>query len=170
MNCDKEFMKIAIEEALKAYEENEVPVGAVLVTGDGVLICWEHNRIEQLNDATAHAEILTLRAASKILKRRRLSDCTLYSTVEPCAMCAGALVLCRVKRLVYGVTDSKFGAAESIFNVVNNPALNHQLEVTAGVLEEDCRELMKKFFADNRRTKEEFGINPHVSAHGKLKL
>ncbi|MBR4904842.1 MAG: tRNA adenosine(34) deaminase TadA [Selenomonadaceae bacterium] len=150
MNRDKYFMKFALEEALKAYEENEVPIGAVLVIGDGVLICGEHNRIEQLNDATAHAEILALRAASKILNRRRLSDCTLYSTVEPCAMCAGALVLCRVKRLVYGITDSKFGAAESIFNVVNNPALNHQVEVTAGILEEECRELMKKFFGKRR--------------------
>ena len=146
MNSDKNFMKLALEEALKAYQENEVPIGAVLIDEGGNLICGEHNRIEQLSDATAHAEILTLRAASKILKRRRLSNCTLYSTVEPCAMCAGALVLCRVKRLVYGATDSKFGAAESLFNVVNNPALNHQLEVTAGVMEEECRELMQKFF------------------------
>ena len=149
---DKNFMRLALAEALKAYEENEVPIGAVLVDGSGILICGEHNRIEQLNDATAHAEILTLRTASKILNRRRLTDCTLYSTVEPCAMCAGALILCRVKRLVYGVTDSKFGAAESLFNVVDNPALNHQLQVTAGVLEDDCRELMKKFFVDRRQT------------------
>ena len=143
-------MKIALEEARKAYLENEVPIGAVLIDEDGVLICREHNRIEQLNDSTAHAELLALKEASKILNRRRLSDCTLYSTVEPCAMCAGALVLCRVKRLVYGVTDSKFGAAESIFNVVNNSALNHQLKVTAGVMEEECRELMKKFFTPRR--------------------
>ena len=147
---DKDFMRLALDEALKAYEENEVPIGAVLVDGSGILICGEHNRIEQLNDATAHAEILTLRAASKILNRRWLTDCTLYSTVEPCAMCAGALILCRVKRLVYGVTDSKFGAAESLFNVTNNPALNHQLQVTAGVLEDDCRALMKKFFVEQR--------------------
>ena len=147
---DKEFMSLALDEALRAYHENEVPIGAVLIDEDGILISREHNRIEQLNDATAHAEILALRAASQKLNRRRLSDCTLYSTVEPCAMCAGALVLCRVKRIVYGVTDSKFGAAESIFNVVNNPALNHQLEVTAGVLEEDCRKLMKRFFDERR--------------------
>ena len=147
---DKNFMRLALDEALKAYAENEVPIGAVLVNESGILICGEHNRIEQLNDATAHAEILTLRAASKILNRRRLTDCILYSTVEPCAMCAGALILCRVKRLVYGVTDSKFGAAESLFNVTNNPALNHQLQVTAGVLEDDCRALMKKFFVDRR--------------------
>ena len=150
MNSDKIFMKLALEEALRAYEEKEVPIGAVLINEDGILICGEHNRIEQLQDATAHAEILTLRSASKILKRRRLSDCTLYSTVEPCAMCAGALVLCRVKRLVYGATDSKFGAAESLFNVVNNPALNHQLDVTAGVLEEECHKLMTKFFSERR--------------------
>ena len=150
MNSDKDFMKRALEEALRAYEEKEVPIGAVLIDEGGIFICGEHNRIEHLGDATAHAEILTLRTASRILKRRRLSTCTLYSTVEPCAMCAGALVLCRVKRLVYGATDSKFGAAESLFNVVNNPALNHQLEVTAGVLEEECRELMKNFFTTRR--------------------
>ncbi len=147
---DKNFMSLALEEALRAYQENEVPIGAVLVDGDGILISREHNRIEQLNDATAHAEILALREGSRKLNRRRLSDCTLYSTVEPCAMCAGALILCRVKRLVYGATDSKFGAAESLFNVVDNPALNHQLFVTAGVMEEECRALMKKFF-DIRR-------------------
>ena len=150
MNSDKRNMNLAILEALKAYDEGEVPIGAVLIDEDGILICAEHNRIEQLNDATAHAEILTLQAASKKLKRRRLKNCTLYVTVEPCPMCAGALVLSRVKRLVYGAVDSKFGAAESIFNVVNNPALNHQLKVTAGVLEEDCRKLLQKFFAERR--------------------
>lgn len=147
---DKIFMKLALDEAKRAFDEQEVPIGAVLIDESGILICGDHNRIEQLNDATAHAEILTLRAASKILNRRRLTDCTLYSTVEPCAMCAGALILCRVKRLVYGVTDSKFGASESLFNVTDNPALNHRLQVTAGVLEDDCRDLLKKFFADKR--------------------
>jgi len=147
---DKDFMRLALDEALSAYNEDEVPIGAVLIDEGGILIARAHNRIEQLNDATAHAEILALRAGSRKLNRRRLTDCTLYSTVEPCAMCAGALVLCRVKRLVYGATDSKFGAAESLFNVVNNPALNHQLQVTAGVLEEDCRALMKKFFSTAR--------------------
>jgi len=147
---DKDFMRLALDEALSAYNEDEVPIGAVLIDEGGILIARAHNRIEQLNDATAHAEILALRAGSRKLNRRRLTDCTLYSTVEPCAMCAGALVLCRVKRLVYGATDSKFGAAESLFNVVNNPALNHQLQVTAGVLEEDCRALMKNFFSTAR--------------------
>ena len=148
--CDKNFMSLALEQARRAYQEGEVPIGAVLIDEDGILICGDHNRIEQLNDATAHAEILTLRAASVKLNRRRLSNCTLYSTVEPCAMCAGALVLCRVKRLVYGATDSKFGAAESIFNVVDNLALNHRLIVTAGVMELECLELMKNFFANVR--------------------
>ena len=147
---DKEFMSLALKEALRAYHENEIPIGAVLIDEGGLLISREHNRIEQLQDATAHAEILALRAASRILNRRRLTGCTLYSTVEPCAMCAGALVLCRVKRLVYGATDSKFGAAESLFIVVENPALNHRLEVTAGVLEEESRALLKKFFASRR--------------------
>ncbi len=144
---DKNFMRLALTEARQAYDEGEVPIGAVLIDEDGILICGEHNRIEQLNDATAHAEILALRAASRKLNRRRLSSCTLYSTVEPCAMCAGALVLCRVRRLVYGATDSKFGAAESLFNVTDNPALNHRLNVTAGVLEDECLALMKNFFA-----------------------
>lgn len=147
---DKIFMKLALDEARQAFNENEVPIGAVIIDDSGILVCGEHNRIEQLNDATAHAEILALRAASRKLQRRRLTDCTLYSTVEPCAMCAGALILCRVKRLVYGVTDSKFGAAESLFNVTDNPALNHRLQVTAGVLEDECRELMKNFFIKRR--------------------
>ena len=147
---DKEFMRLALTEGRRAYDEGEVPIGAVLIDESGILICGEHNRIEQLGDSTAHAEILALRAASRKLQRRRLTDCTLYSTVEPCAMCAGALILCRVKRLVYGVTDSKFGAAESLFNVTDNPALNHRLQVTAGVLEDECRELLKNFFAERR--------------------
>ena len=148
---DEIFMQLAISEAKKAYAEGEVPIGAVLKDESGVLVCAEHNRIEQLDDATAHAEILLLRTATKILGRRKLSTCTIYVTVEPCAMCAGALVLCRLKRLVYGAVDSKFGACESIFNVTNNSALNHRLLVTAGVLENNCRELMQKFFAERRR-------------------
>ncbi len=143
---DEKFMRLAISEASQAYNEGEVPIGAVLIDEDGILIFAEHNRIEQLDDATAHAELLLLRGATKIFGRRKISTCTIYVTIEPCPMCAGALVLCRVKRLVYGAVNSKFGACESIFNVTNNPALNHQLEITAGVLEKDCRELMQNFF------------------------
>ena len=147
---DEKFMQLALAEAKKAYVEGEVPIGAVLIDESGILIFAEHNRIEQLNDATAHAEILLLRGASEKIGRRKLSSCTIYVTVEPCSMCAGALVLCRLRRLVYGAVDSKFGACESLFNVTNNPALNHQLQVTAGVLEKDCRELMQKFFIEQR--------------------
>lgn len=150
---DEKFMKLAISEAKKAYEEGEVPIGAVLIDEGGILICAEHNRIEQLDDATAHAEILLLRGATEKIGRRKLSTCTIYVTVEPCPMCAGALVLSRLKRLVYGAVDSKFGACESLFNVTNNSALNHQLQITAGVLEKDCRELMQNFFAEQRRLK-----------------
>ncbi len=151
MQSDETQMKIAFDEALKAYDEGEVPVGAVLTDENGILICKNHNRIEQLSDATAHAEILTIREASKILNRRRLSGCTLYVTMEPCPMCAGALILSRISRLVYGLPDSKFGASESLFNITNNPALNHRASITAGVLEEDCRRLMKKFFEERRQ-------------------
>ena len=147
---DETFMKLAIAQAVQAYDEGEVPIGAVLIDEGGILICAEHNRIEQLDDATAHAEILLLREGAKKIGRRNLSTCTIYVTVEPCPMCAGALMLCRLKRLVYGTTDSKFGACESLFNVTNNPALNHQLDVTAGVLESECRELMQKFFSNLR--------------------
>ena len=149
MNDDKIFMRLALAEAQRAYDEGEVPIGAVLIDEGGVLVCGNHNRIEQLGDATAHAEILVLREASKVFGRR-LTNCTIYVTVEPCAMCAGAMVLSRVERLVYGAVDSKFGAAESIFNVVDNPALNHRLKVTAGVLEFECRALMRKFFLECR--------------------
>ncbi len=152
MSSDKENMRLALKEALQAYEEGEVPIGAVLVDNEsGILVCKNHNRIEQLNDSTAHAEILVLREASAKLRRRRLKNCTLYVTVEPCPMCAGALVLSRVERLVYGAVDSKFGAAESLFNVVNNAALNHQLKVTAGVLENESLALLKKFFTEQRK-------------------
>lgn len=147
---DEKFMQLALSEAKKAYDEGEVPIGAVLIDESGILIYAEHNRIEQLDDATAHAEILLLRGAAEKIGRRKLSSCTIYVTVEPCAMCAGALVLCRLRRLVYGAVDSKFGACESLFNVTNNPALNHQLQITAGVLEKDCRELMQNFFMEQR--------------------
>lgn len=147
---DEKFMRLAISEAIKAYDEGEVPIGAVLIDEGGILICAEHNRIEQLDDATAHAEILVLRECAKKIGRRKIAACTMYVTVEPCAMCAGALILCRVKRLVYGAVDSKFGACESLFNVTNNPALNHQLKITAGVLENDCRQLMQNFFSKLR--------------------
>ena len=151
MNCDEKNMLIAMDEALKAYKEKEVPIGAVLIEEEsGILVCKNHNRMEQLDDATAHAEILVLQEATKKIGRRNLKNCTMYVTIEPCPMCAGALFLSRINRVVYGGVDSKFGAAESLFNILNNPALNHQIKVTAGILENECTELMKKFFAERR--------------------
>lgn len=147
---DEKYMTMALEEASAAFDAGEVPIGAVLVTEGGFIISKGRNRIEELNDATQHAELIAIRAASEKLGRRRLSDCTLYSTLEPCPMCAGALVLSRVGRLVYGASDSRAGAVDSIFNVVDHPALNHRLEIRAGVLEKECRELLQKFFGARR--------------------
>ena len=147
---DEYFMAMALEEASAAFDAGEVPIGAVLVTEDGFVISRAHNRIEELNDATQHAELIAIREGSRRLGRRRLNDCTLYATLEPCPMCAGALVMSRVKRLVYGASDSRAGAVDSLFNVVDNRSLNHQLEVRAGVMEEQCRALLKRFFSERR--------------------
>ncbi len=146
---DEQFMSIALEEASEAFDAGEVPIGAVLVTEDGFIISKARNRIEELNDATQHAEMIAIREGSRQLGRR-LKGCTLYVTVEPCPMCAGALVWSRVRRLVYGAPDVRAGAVESLFNVVDNRAMNHQLEVRAGVMEDQCRALMKKFFRCQR--------------------
>ena len=145
------YMRLALAEAEKAYARGEIPIGAVLVRNeDGTVVSRGHNLRESKNDATAHAEMEAIREACARLNRWRLSGLTLYVTIEPCAMCAGALVNSRIDRLVYGSTESKFGAVESIFNVVNHRLLNHRLSVTAGVLEDDCRQLMKDFFRMRR--------------------
>ena len=144
-------MRLALAEAEKAYARGEIPIGAVLVRNeDGTVVSRGHNLRESKNDATAHAEMEAIREACARLNRWRLSGLTLYVTIEPCAMCAGALVNSRIDRLVYGSTESKFGAVESIFNVVNHRLLNHRLSVTAGVLEDGCRQLMKDFFRMRR--------------------
>ena len=130
----------------------EVPIGAIIVM-DGEVVAVGHNMRETWNDATAHAEVVAIKAACEKLNRWRLSGATLYVTIEPCPMCAGALVMSRVDRVVYGSTDAKAGAVESIFNIVNHQALNHRLEVTSGVLEDECRNLMKKFFKERRQLK-----------------
>ena len=144
-------MRLALAEAEKAYARGEIPIGAVLVRNeDGTVVSRGHNLRESKNDATAHAEMEAIREACARLNRWRLSGLTLYVTIEPCAMCAGALVNSRIDRLVYGSTESKFGAVESIFNVVNHRLLNHRLSVTAGVLEDECRQLMKDFFRMRR--------------------
>ena len=144
-------MRLALAEAEKAYARGEIPIGAVLVRNeDGTVVSRGHNLRESKNDATAHAEMEAIREACARLNRWRLSGLTLYVTIEPCAMCAGALVNSRIDRLVYGSTESKFGAVESIFNVVNHRLLNHRLSVSAGVLEDECRQLMKDFFRMRR--------------------
>jgi tRNA(adenine34) deaminase len=145
----KDYMAIALEEARKAFFLGEVPVGAVLVK-DGEILAKTHNRKERDADPTAHAEVLALREGAKVLNDWRLDGCTLYVTLEPCPMCAGALVQARVKTLVYGATDLKGGAVESLMNLVQHPRLNHRLEVIAGIREEECRSLLKEFFQPRR--------------------
>lgn len=156
MLSDEEYMELALAEARKAYELGEVPIGAVLVSHeDGTVVSTGFNLREKNMDATAHAEMEAIRQGCQRLGRWRLSGCTLYVTIEPCAMCAGALVNSRVDRLVYGSSESKFGAVESIFNVVNHRLLNHRMEVTAGVLEDQCRDIMKDFFRMRRKQNKE---------------
>ena len=146
---DDEYMGLALEEARKAYALGEVPIGAVLVV-DGEPVARAHNMRESWHDATAHAEIIVIQYACRKLGRWRLTGATLYVTIEPCPMCAGAIVMSRIDRLVYGSADYKAGAVESIFNVVRNGALNHQVEVRAGVREDECAGLMRSFFRERR--------------------
>jgi tRNA(adenine34) deaminase len=143
------FMRLALREAQRAAKEGEVPVGAVIVQ-DGCVVARAHNRPIHLNDPSAHAEILALRRAARKLGNYRLTGCTLYVTIEPCAMCAGAIVHARVRRVVYGASDSKAGANGSALTVLNHPKLNHQVEVVAGVLAEDCAAIVRDFFRRRR--------------------
>jgi len=143
-------MRAALREAAAAGEADEVPVGCVIVH-EGTIIGRGHNQVEGLQDATAHAEILAIGAASNALQSWRLAECTLYVTLEPCAMCAGAMVLARVGRLVYGAADPKAGACGSVLDVIHEERLNHRVEATAGVLASECGEVLKAFFARKRR-------------------
>lgn len=143
-------MRLALQLAREAMQAGEIPIGAVIVAGNNI-IAQARNEKESCNDATAHAELLALQQAAFSQKNWRLSEATLYCTLEPCAMCAGAMVNARLGRLVYGARDSKAGAAGSILDVVRFPGLNHQVQVKAGVLEEDCARLLSEFFADLRR-------------------
>ena len=146
---DKEFMRIAIEAAKIAEENDDVPIGAVIVYQNQI-IGKAYNQREQLKDPTAHAEIIALTQAAAFLESWRLNDCTIYVTLEPCPMCAGALVLARMKRLVYGCDDPKTGAVKSLYNIVQDQRLNHRLEVTSGVLAAECSELLQEFFQKRR--------------------
>lgn len=149
MYNDDYFMGLALAEARRAYALGEVPIGAVLVV-DGAVVAAAHNRRETWRDATAHAELIAIQQACRILGRWRLTGATLYVTIEPCPMCAGAIVLSRIDRLVYGSADYKAGAVESLFNIVQHDALNHRVEVLAGVRAEECAAVMKEFFRERR--------------------
>lgn len=143
------YMREALDEARVAFERGEVPVGAVVVH-KGYVVGRGHNRKEELVDPSAHAEMIALREAAQVLGSWRLADVTLYSTMEPCPMCAGAMVLARVPRLVFAVDDPKAGAAGSLFDIVRSPRLNHQVQVTRGVLAQEARDLLDRFFQELR--------------------
>jgi len=146
---DAGWIRAAMEEARACEAAGEVPVGA-LVVASGVVVGRGQNRVLRDMDPTAHAEIVALREAAATVGNYRLIECELYVTLEPCAMCAGAMVHARVKRLVYGAADPKAGAAGSVLGVVNHPMLNHQMEVTAGVLAEECGQMLRDFFRAKR--------------------
>lgn len=151
--ADEDFMRLALNEARAAREGGDVPVGAVAVRG-GEVLAGAHNERELRKDPTAHAEILVLQRAAQKLGRWRLDDVDLYVTVEPCPMCAGAIVWARIKRLVYGAPDEKAGAAYSLYNIVQDPRLNHECAVTAGVMAEECAGVLQAFFRRKRRKSE----------------
>ena len=149
---DKEYMKMALEEAEEAGRNGEVPVGAILVKGDQV-VAKDHNRSIELSDPTAHAEILVLRRAGEVLGNYRLNDTVMYVTSEPCPMCAAAMIHGRISRLVFGTLEPKFGAVDSKFKLLKKDGLNHKVEITRGVLEKECAEILKSFFKKRRASK-----------------
>jgi tRNA(adenine34) deaminase len=144
------FMRLALREAQAAFEADEVPIGAVVVK-DGRLIGSAHNQREQLHDPTAHAEMIAITQAAEALGNWRLDGCTLYVTLEPCPMCAGAVVLARLPRVVYGAADPKAGAVTTLFRLLDDPRLNHRAEVIGGVLAAPCSEILSRFFQQKRR-------------------
>lgn len=149
---DEYFMKEALSEAHKAYDINEVPIGAVIVR-NGEIVGRGYNQKETLKDATLHAEISAIKDACKNLGGWRLPGCTMYVTLEPCSMCAGAMVNARIERLVIGTSDLKTGACGSVLNIAQTEKLNHQINVQFGVLEEDCSNILKLFFINLRNSK-----------------
>jgi tRNA(adenine34) deaminase len=146
---DHEIMELAIGEALQASREGEIPVGAVLVNENKVVAC-NHNRSLALHDPTAHAEILVLREGAAEMGNYRLNGCELFVTIEPCPMCAGAIVHSRISRLIFGARDEKGGAVESLYRLLSDSRLNHQVQVTEGILSERCQEIMQSFFNARR--------------------
>jgi tRNA(adenine34) deaminase len=151
MTKNEQWMQLALREAQKAFEEDEVPVGA-LVIHDNRIIGRGYNQIERLQDPTAHAEMIAITAAANHLQSRRLAECTLFVTLEPCPMCAGAIVQARIPTLVFGAFDPKAGACGTLFNIVQDKRLNHQPHVISGVCDRECEELLKGFFGRVRVT------------------
>jgi tRNA(adenine34) deaminase len=144
------FMNLALEEAELAMREHEVPVGAIVVH-NGHVIARAHNQREQLHDPTAHAEMIAITQAAEALQSWRLEGCTLYVTLEPCAMCAGAMVLARIPTVVYGASDPKAGAVDSLHHLLNDPRLNHTVATISGVLALPCGQILSRFFQEQRR-------------------
>jgi tRNA(adenine34) deaminase len=150
---DEVWMRFALDEAEDALKLDEVPVGAVVVINERI-VGRGHNRVITDHDPTAHAEIVALRDAAQMVENYRLLSATVYVTIEPCAMCAGALINARVNRLVYGARDEKAGGVESVFQICTNDKSNHQIEVRGGVLEQQCRKMIQSFFQNKRAEKE----------------
>lgn len=151
-DINNKFMKSALKEAEKSYDKEEIPVGAVIVK-DGKIIARGHNLKETKNDTTNHAEIIAIQKASKKLKSWRLTGCTMYVTLEPCTMCAGALIQARLDKVVIGTMDEKTGACGSVLNVIEDYKFNHKVEIEKGVMERDCKEILQKFFRELRGKK-----------------
>jgi tRNA(adenine34) deaminase len=145
------FMREALKEAQKAFDEDEVPVGAVIVYQNRV-IARAHNQVERLKDPTAHAEMIAITSAANFLDTKWLNESSLYVTIEPCSMCAGALVLARVKEIIYGAPDPKTGACGSIMNIAGNKKLNHRIKVSKGILADEAAQLLREFFRKKRVT------------------
>ena len=148
----EKFMKEALKQAQKAYDKLEVPVGAVIVK-DGKIIARAYNQKEEKNDTTNHAEILAIKKASKKLNSWRLLDCDMYVTLEPCSMCAGALIQSRIRKVYIGAKDEKTGACGSVLNLLEDYKFNHKVEIECGILKDECETLLKKFFKKLRETK-----------------
>ncbi len=144
------FMQLALQQAQQAYVEDEVPVGAV-ITHQGRIVAAAHNQREQLRDPTAHAEMIAITQAAEAVGNWRLDDCALYVTLEPCPMCAGAILQARLPLVIYGATDPKAGAVHSLFRLLNDARLNHRAEVVAGVMSEQCGQILTQFFQSRRK-------------------
>ena len=149
LHSDDFFMGEALRQAARAYEAEETPIGAVIVRA-GRIIARSHNQVELLKDATAHAEMLAVTQAEEVVGDWRLTDCTLYVTKEPCPMCAGAIVNSRITRLIYGCDDPKAGAVRTLYQICDDPRLNHRVEIVSGILKEECAELLRNFFKAQR--------------------